>query len=173
MSGIANSLIALLELRAEAAGDLTTALATLDSKPSPFSRVTGTHFARWAHVEALPGPDGPLDGPAYLLMCADFDPPLTVWAHVLCEQAGPQLDAVMETCIGWPGSRSPRAVASFLARHHTPAGFTVSTYRRATVREVRQALALRRSLRALAVRAQAQSLDASALRGEWRRVAEQ
>lgn len=172
MSGIANSLIALMMMRPGTGEELRAALDALNGAPSPFARVTGTHFARWAHVEALLGPDGPLpDGPEYLLLCADFDPPLATWAATMCEQAGAEVDSVMNACAGWPGSDSPRAVADYLARHHSKAGFTVSTYGRATVRQVREALDLRRSLRALAVSAQAGDADGEELRRQWRRMA--
>ena len=174
MSGIANSLIALTPLRDGTGPGALAALAAFDAPaPSPFARVPGTHFARWSVVGRLPGPDGaPLpDGPEYLLTCADFDPPLPVWARGLCEYAGTDVDTVMSFAVGWPGCASPGAVAEFLAAHHAPAGFTVSTYGRATVGEVRAALALRRSLRALAVRAQNDGLDPGALRAAWRRTA--
>ena len=170
MSGIAHSLVALCELRDGTGGGVLAALEALDVRPSPFARVTGTHFARWAYVPRPPGKDGDpvTTGPEYLLMCADHDPALEVWAHALCERAGFEVESVMEHCVGWPGIDAPAAVAQFLAARNARPGFTVNTYRRATVRQVRAALSLRRSLRALAVAAP--GLSDADLRERWQQA---
>jgi hypothetical protein len=170
VSGIANSLVALCELRAGRGAEVKLALAALEGAPSPFAKVTGTHFARWALVGRLPGRDGkPLpEGPEYLLMCADHDPPLKVWAHALCEQGGVALGSVMSHCTGWPGIDSPDAVSAFLAARNAAPGFTVSTYGQATVPEIRDALSLRARLRALAVATP--GLSESELRAQWQQA---
>ncbi len=104
----------------------------------------------------------------FLLMCADFDAAVESWTAELCGRAGGQLDSVMSFCDGWPGSGEPGAVAEFFMRHNAAPGFTVAGYRRATVEEVREKLALRSSLRELAVRAANGGLEGTALRRAWR-----
>jgi hypothetical protein len=170
VSGIAHALVALCELRPDTGGDVKAALAALDRQKSPFARVTGTHFARWAYIGRPPGPTGEsvANGPEYLLMCADHDPALPVWAHALCAQGGAAVESVMQHCVGWPGVGAPGAVAEFLAARNARPGFTINTYRRVTVPEVSTALSLRRSLRALAVAAP--GLSPQQLRERWPKV---
>ena len=167
MSGIAHALVALCELRPESGPELKAALAALDGQPSPFARVTGTHFARWAYVGRPPASNGrTIKGRTeYLLMCADHDPELPVWAHALCAQGGAAVESVMVHCVGWPGIDAPAAVAEYLAARNARPGFTVNTYRRSTVPKVRAALSLRRNLRALAVAEP--ELSPSQVRERW------
>jgi hypothetical protein len=171
VSGIANSLVALCELRAGTGRDVIGALEALGEPPSPFARVTGTHFARWAYVGQPPLPTGrpAAPGPEYLLMCADHDPPLPVWAHALCEQGREAVESVMRYCVDWPGADAPAIVAEFLAVRNARPGFTVNTYRPTTVADIRAALSLRRSLRSLAV--DGPGLSPAELRKRWREAA--
>jgi hypothetical protein len=174
VTGIAaTSLIVFVPVRSGAADQLPAALASLDGDhPSPFSRIPGTHFARLVFVPALTGPDDlplPEDG-SFLMLCADFDTDLAAWAGALCAHGGPQLATIFDWCEGFPGLDDARALEKYLARNRVAAGFTVTGYRRATVAEVREALRLHRELRALAARAQAEQLGASALRAAWREV---
>jgi hypothetical protein len=123
-------------------------------------------------MESLPGPDGVDAGETgpFLLLCADFDVRLEEWARALCEPGATRLRAVLECCKGFPLGADPVAVADFLHRHHTDAGFTVQGYRRTSVAEVREALALRDDLRELAIRARTDRLSPSELRDAWQQL---
>lgn len=171
MSGVAaSSLIVFAPVRSGAEERLLAALDGLGSgDSSPFARIRGTHFARWVFVPALTGPgDVRLEAEgAFLIMCADFDTSPQAWAAAMCEYAGAALSPVMDCWDRFPGCEDPGAVAAFFARHNVPAGFTVAGYRRTTVDEVREALRLHDSLRALAIRVQRECLDPSALRAAW------
>lgn len=174
MSGIAPSSLAVLApVKPGEEQPLLAALESLgEGEQGPFAAVAGTHFGRFAFVPALTDPGGkplPSQG-SFLLMCADFDTAPEKWAATLCGRAGTQLDAVMGHCEGFPGSGDPSGVASYLARHNAAPGFTVAGYRRARVEEVREALRLRRALRELAARAQAERLQGAALREAWRQA---
>ena len=172
MSGIgAASLAVMAPVRAGAGADLLAALERLgDGDQGPFARVAGTHFGRFAFISALKGARGEAlesEGP-FLLMCADFDSSQAAWTASLCERAGEQLDSVMGFCDGFPGSADPAGVTEYFVSHHAAPGFTVAGYRRVQVDEVREALQLQRSLRELAMRAQAEHLSGSELRDAWR-----
>ena len=172
MSGIATSSLAVLApLKAGVQERLLAALEALGrGEQSPFARVPGTHFGRFALVPALKDPAGAViesEG-SFLLMCADFDPSPSQWTASLCARAGAELDAVMGHCDGFPGSGDPSGVDAYLAAHNAAPGFTVAGYRRSSVAEVRAALRLRRALQELAGRVQAENLDGAALRRAWR-----
>jgi hypothetical protein len=153
---------------------LLAALGDLGTREqSPFARVPGTHFGRFALIPALKGPTGAdleSEG-SFLLMCADFDPTPSEWTASLCEHAGAQVDGVLSNCEGFPGSHDPARVAAYFAAHNAAPGFTVAGYRRTTVEAVREALRLRLALRALAARGQAEGLEGEALREAWRQAA--
>src|SRR5262249_43353391 len=99
-----------------------------------------------------------------------FDTELREWARALCARGGPQLASILSCWEGFPGFSDAADVERYLDVHRVQAGFTVVGYRRATVAQVREALRLRRGLRALAARNQAEKLDASALRRAWRQL---
>jgi hypothetical protein len=174
----AESLIVFAPVEADAIERLRDALAALadDGDPtgasSPFARVPGTHFARFAIVPALTGPnDVRYDqlGP-FLLMCADFDSTVSEWVQAVCTKAGEALGPVLHCWTGFPGLADPSAVTAFFESHNVPAGFTVKTHRSATVGEIREALRIKRELRALAIRAQAERLTPTELRDAWQDV---
>jgi hypothetical protein len=170
----ASSLIVFAPVDAAATDRLSRALAALDRDPagSPFAGVPGTHFARFAVVPALTGPDDVRYEQlgSFLLMCADFDATVAEWSEALCATAGRALLPVLECWAGFPGIRDPTAVAKFFERHNAPAGFTVAGHRHATVSEIREALRLKRELRALAIRAQVERLAPAELRDAWQQV---
>lgn len=171
MSGIAPSTLAVLLPISPGAGEQVLAALEALGAPDrgPFANVPGTHFARFAYVPSLTGPNGIAlqEEGSFLLMTADFDSTPRDWTSLLCDSAGAQLDGVLKHCVGFPGSADPAAVAEYFSSHHAPPGFTVPGYRRATVEEVRAALRLKRNLTALAVRAQAEGLTGRALREAW------
>lgn len=169
MTGIAaNTLVVTAPVQDGAGGTLEAALAALESaERSPFAEIAGTHFARWVLLRGLPGPVQGLlrETGYYLVLCADFDPPVGDWVAALCGQ--PLLAATMRCWDGFPGTDDAAAVAAFLHRYNTAPGFTVQGYRGAAVDEVRAALELRRGLRELAARAQSERLEPAALRAAW------
>jgi hypothetical protein len=169
----ANCLVVLAPVREDASARVRAALAALGEVPqSPFAQVPGTHFARFALVPALTGPGDvryEFLGP-FLLMCADFDTSTAAWAASLCARASGALAATMACWEGFPGPGDPDAVAEFFELNNAAPGFTVAGHRRATVEEIREALRIKRGLRALAVRAQVERLDPEALRDAWHAV---
>jgi hypothetical protein len=174
-TGIApGSLIVFAPIESHAVDRVREALAAFEPERggSPFARVPGTHFARFAIVPALTGPNDVRYEQlgSFLLMCADFDASIPEWASSVCAHAGAALAPVFSCWTGFPGIGDPAAVAAFFERHNVPAGFTVTTHRRATVAEIREALRLKRELRALAIRAQTERLSPTALRDAWHEV---
>ena len=171
MSGIAASSLAVMApVRAGASQDLLGALEGLgNGDEGPFARVPGTHFGRFAFIPALKGARGEslYSVGSFVLMCAEFDSAPAVWTASLCARAGDQLDSVMGSCEGFPGSGDPTAVAEYFGNHNAPPGFTVAGYRRVRVEEVREALRLQRALRELAMRVQADGLEGGSLRAAW------
>jgi hypothetical protein len=147
---------------------LLAALEAMGNRPeSPFALIESTHFARCLMVPALlDGDDEPLEpAQAYMLFSADFDGSLEEWSGAVANRIGPDLDRVFEHCENYPGSRDQRAFLGFLLEHRVEAGFSVISYP-ATVAAIRKSLALRRSLRELAVLSQ--ELGPSELRRAWR-----
>lgn len=163
----AQALVVMAPLRAGQEDALRGTLAALPSGPdSPFSRVASTHFCRWVLVEALLDGNGEPAEPArsYLLFSADFDGSLEDWANAVAQEIGAEVDAVLEHCEGYPGSRDARAFLDFLGEHRIAVGFSVISYR-STVAAIRESLELRRELRDFA--ATSQGLGASELRRAW------
>ena len=78
----------------------------------------------------------------------------------------PEADEWWGRCVGYPGRSDRAAFRAFVRARQAPAGLFQSAMPRATVTEVREALALREQVIDFAV--QAQGLDAAALQERFR-----
>jgi hypothetical protein len=136
---------------------------------SPFARVFGTHVARLTVVAALEDrkldPD-PSTG-SFLLFATDLEGDAAAHLERLRNGFGHEADRIWGHCAGYPGTRRARAFRDWMLAHRIPTGFSVVPYPRASVQEVRDALAARRRLVEFALRARA--MDDDTLKSEWLR----
>lgn len=155
-------------------GQAAAAKAAIAALPSgagsPFASVFGTHVARLTVVDALETkelePD-PSSG-SFVLFSTDVDGDPAVHVERLRTGLGEHADRVWGTCAGYPGVSRPRAFGDWMLRHRIPAGFSVMPYPRATVDEVREALAVHRRLVDFALAAP--GLEPRALKAAWLRA---
>jgi hypothetical protein len=112
--------------------------------PDLFAAVSGTHFARLAHLALPPaervgaGPD-----PGRLLVAAFVDGRGRDYPGRLIAALGPVADEVFGGCDGYPGAAAPEAAAAWLARHRLGATLFVPCRSVMPVASVRRALARR------------------------------
>jgi hypothetical protein len=136
---------------------------------SPLAEVGGTHFARWVIVPQLvygrrpQKPDTLLS--QYLLFTSTFDGPCDAYLAEMSATMPAEIEAVWRNCVGY---RSLAAFPAYLEQHRIRTNLFVAAYPNATLPEVRDALALRRRLQDLALRADA--LDDESLRSEFLRT---
>ena len=138
---------------------------------SPFTRVTGTHVARWVVLDRLGLTNDPSRyprlRPALLVFTAAFDGPLGVWLEHLRTGLDSTAEAVWSHCALWPGTADGSAFARWLVQHRIRHGVPFIAHPHATVSDVERGLDLRRRLSDFAVRAQ--GLEPAGLRQEWAR----
>jgi hypothetical protein len=134
---------------------------------SPFGRIQGTHFARLVVVPWLEAPSGAPAEPreSFLMLSAEFDGTLDHYVEGLRTVLAAETDALWRHCVGFPGTAGPDAFRRWLLSHQIPTGFSVVSYGRATVAEVRDSLRLRERLTAFALRAQ--DLEPAELKRAW------
>jgi hypothetical protein len=160
--------------------------------------LAGREDALRAHLDALPtGADSPLarldrlyfsriqifddlvhQGPrqkkrdslrsAWLVFTSSFDGTLDTYLDELCERLGPDADGWWGHCAGYPGTADRAAFRRYIRAHKCDSDLFAVAYPRATVADVREALALREQLVAFATGAQ--GLDATALQERFRDV---
>lgn len=155
--GQAHALTVVTPVTAGREGRLREALDALpEGETSPLARLDGTHFARWVVVPGLMDGDA-LETPEreHLLFSSTFDGPADAYLAAMPRAIPEEADAVWGQCDGYPGAGDERRFAGYMLRHRLRTNLFVAAYPDATVPEVRQALALRRRLRAFAPRAQA------------------
>ncbi|HVL26630.1 MAG TPA: hypothetical protein VM390_00675 [Acidimicrobiales bacterium] len=114
---------------------------------SPLARVPRTHFARWVIVPQ-PAYQGPPMRPdpwksQYLFFTSCFDGDLPSYLDDLCRLIGPDVDAVWQHCVGYPGSSDPAAFARYISHNRIPTEVYFAAYPDATVEDVRASLALK------------------------------
>lgn len=165
--------IVLAAVESGRAEPLRAALRALPSgDASPFARITGTHLARWTVLEGIDRrPDRPGPGAAaqaHLLLSAQADTAPEDWLDALVDGAPAEVETIWGHCAGFPGLGDRAALRRWIAERRLEAGFSVVPYPRATVAEIRAALALRERLGAFAARAW--RLGAEELHGAWREL---
>jgi hypothetical protein len=155
--GLTAPFVLLAPLRA---GEADAARATIAALEEPFARVPGTHLAR---VQVLHPPPRRFRGRSgdYVLLAADHDGPTEPWLAA----AARELDAVLAHCAFWPGAADPAEVVRWARAREVHVGFSVVGAPHATVEEVGEALALRRSLARFA--AETAGFDDAALHAAW------
>lgn len=100
------------------AAELRSVLARLnDLTESPFTKVPGTHFARWNVIDDMPQLGFPtaIDHlqSKYLLLETDFDGDRDAWIAGFVTAMPDVIDAIYRHCVGYPGVRD---IATF--RHY-------------------------------------------------------
>ncbi|MGY1640546.1 hypothetical protein ACI782_05360 [Geodermatophilus sp. SYSU D00703] len=140
--------------------ELRNALARLPhAEESPFSRVAGTHFARWVvlsgapwRYRGLPRRTRPLRM-QYLLFTSTANCPAEQHVEDLRTGLGRDADAVWGHCVGYPGHDRPADFCRYLLHNRLPVHRWFAAYD-ATVDEVGDALDLRRRHARFAMRTQ-------------------
>lgn len=146
-------------------------LEDLDAATSPFTPLSSTHRARLVVVGQVRTIAGmkrvrrPLRM-RYLLFTAVANCPVEDFLEELRSRSGPEVDAVWEHCVGYPGHRNARLFHSYMKHNLIEAEQSFSAYD-ATVPEVREGLELRR--RHLAFAMQTQGRRDADLRSEFLR----
>jgi hypothetical protein len=97
---------------------------------------------------------------AYLVFTSSFDGELDPYLEAIAERV-PEADEWWGHCVGYPGRADAAAFRAWVRAHKVDTNLFASAYPKATVQDVREALALRE--RVVAFAAGAQGLDAAAL----------
>lgn len=161
-------LAALLPVRDGRNAELREELEALSAqRPSPFARITSTHFARLVLIEAFPDRNGkPLARvPPCLFFAAEFDIPVAGFLEALCTLLPTEADAVFGTCAGYPGVNAPPLFADWVKRHCVRAGFSLHGNPQARVGQVVDSLRLRERIIEFALETRA--LDPASLKEAW------
>jgi hypothetical protein len=125
---------------------------------SPFASVPGTHNGRFVVVSPRPL------APATFLMCsATFDGPVHRWIDDFLRVLGTTADDIWSHCAAWPAPVDARA--AYLVGHRVQPALEFATWD-APVERVVDALAMRRRVAHIAVRAQ--GLDPASLLAAYR-----
>lgn len=136
---------------------LRSTLADLP-RPSPFARVTATHFARLVIIEDFisdAGQPAPEHLPApYLLFSATFDGALDGYLNDLTRALAPEAQQIWGCCVGAPDPASGASLTAYLKHNQIQTGLFFSAYPDADVATVTSALSRRTQTIAFAVRSQ-------------------
>lgn len=165
-SGQAYALTVMTPVLAHRADTLRAYLSDLPpGENGPLARMRTTHFARWLVLDDLvyqgpPQKQDRLQSP-YLVFVSSFDGELDRYLADMVALMGPEMDEIWGSCVGYPGSANPKAVARYLKHNQIDTSFFVAAYPDATVGEVRASLRLRKDLTDFAIAAQA--MDAATL----------
>lgn len=103
------------------AAEVRSVLARLNQlEVSPFTRVPGTHFARWNVIDDMPQLGFPSQEDhlksKYLMLEADFDGDRDQWIDGLTTAVPETLSAVYRHCVGFPGVSSLAEVRAYLVK---------------------------------------------------------
>jgi hypothetical protein len=153
------ALTVLTPIIAERLPTLETTLANL-SEPSPFARLTATHFARLVivpnsgepAVESLPSP--------YLLFSATFDgTDSDDYLNDLCTELATEAQEIWSCCDGAPDPAGGALLKDYLQHNQVQTGLFFSAYPDANVAKVKAALETRGKMISLAIRSQGMADD--------------
>ena len=132
-----------------ALAELKATLAGMSADPAasaiPFRQLDGVHFAR---LMIIPPPVPRGDEGQSLAFILDCDAPARARLRQLVTTMGPGLDAVLESCEGYPreAERSPRARLAYLRSHSVPAAtYYVNTVGR-SLKQIQQEALLREEI---------------------------
>lgn len=103
------------------AAELRSVLARLNELPeSPFTRVPGTHFARWNVIDDMPQLGYPTEidhlQSKYLLLEADFDGDRDTWIEAVATAMPDVIDALYRHCVAYPGLTALAGFQAYLVK---------------------------------------------------------
>ena len=103
------------------AAELRSILARLNElKTSPFTRVPGTHFARWNVIDDMPQLGFPTDidhlQTKYLMLETDFDGDRDTWIDAFVTAMPDVINALYRHCEGYPGVQSLADFRAYLVK---------------------------------------------------------
>ncbi len=132
---------------------------------SPLARLTQVHCSRLHILRELVYQGGnqtrePLNS-AFLIFTASFDGDLDELVHDMCASMPAEADAIWSHCVGYPGAADPEEFRRYVEHNQVHNHYYLSPFPNATVRDVRQSLAVRDQVAAFA--AEAQGMDADTL----------
>ena len=127
------------------AAELRSVLARLDALAvSPFTRVSGTHFARWNVIDDMPqlGYPTAIDHlqSKYLLLETDFDGDCNAWIDAFATGMPDVIEAVYRHCEGYPGVRDPAGFRKYLLKCQLHTTLDFAPYATSTLETVLRAL---------------------------------
>ena len=132
---------------------------------SPLARLDALHVSRIQIFDALVDQGPPHRPPtlkrAHLLFTSTVDGDLDPYLEAICERIGTEADAWWSHCAGYPGTADRAAFKRYIRAHKVDTGLLAVANPGATVRDVRESLALRE--RVVDFAADAQGLDAATL----------
>lgn len=117
---------------------------------SPLARIPTLHFSRiqiFDHLVYQEGGQKP-DSLAsdYLVFTSSFDGKLDPYLDSICDLIPEEADSWWSHCVGYPGTKDRDAFKRYIKSHHRPSALFAPAYPKATLPEVRAALALREQL---------------------------
>jgi hypothetical protein len=150
------ALTVLTPIVADKTARLQSTLAALP-QPSPFARLSATHFARFVIVPNRSDDGQPAVGTLpspYLLFSATFDGRLTDYLDELCLALATEAEEIWGCCEGAPTPARGAALKTYLQHNQIPTGLFFAAYSDADVATVKAALDTRARMIALAIRSQ-------------------
>ena len=144
--------------------------AHLDALPlgaeSPLARLDQLHLSRIQIFDELVDQGPPHRRETlksrHLLFTSTVDGELDPYLDTICERIGAQADGWWGHCVGYPGTADRAAFRAYIRAHKVDTGLLAVANPHATVKDVRESLALRE--RVVDFAAGAQGLDAAVLR---------
>ncbi|MDQ2759730.1 MAG: hypothetical protein M3Y17_04630 [Actinomycetota bacterium] len=136
--------------------------ALLGGSASPLASVPGTHFARWVVIgDVVYEGKGKRDHLqlARLLFTSNFDGSLDAYLESLRIGLAGAVDAIWGHCAGYPGGEDSAAFAAYIRAHQIESSLFFSAYGDRTVEDVKDSLAVRRSIIEFALAAQGMPPD--------------
>lgn len=162
-STVTEPITILSPIRTEAEAALRQYLEGLrnDGRPSPLSRVGGTHFARWVivshFVQDTSQPHDDYLEHRYLLFTSNVDGPAGAYIKRLCRVMLPEARQIWGRCAGCSPSVTEAELAAYLSSCQTKTGLFFSAYPQASVDDVRHCLNTRERMIQFVIKTQALS----------------
>jgi hypothetical protein len=127
------------------AAELRSVLARLNEwKESPFTRVPGTHFARWNVIDDMPQLGFPTADDhlqsKYLMLETDFDGDRDTWIDGLATAMPDVIDLLYRHCEGYPGVVDLAGFRAYLLKCQLHTTLDFAPYAESTLDTVLRAL---------------------------------
>jgi hypothetical protein len=134
--------------------------------PSPFTKLTRTHIARFVivpdfHNERTWGQrkEEHLDRP-YLIFTSNLDGDIETYLDELCEKLAPEAPEIWGRCVGCPDPPSGQRLKHYLKHNQINTGIFFAAYQDATVARVKHCLYERERMIEFAVASQGMAAEA-------------